>query len=339
MSKKILVTGGCGFLGANLVHEALARGYEPIILDNLYRAGSDRNLAWLRSQGKVTFFHGDIRNPGDLAQVLDLRPDAVFHLAGQVAMTTSVDNPTLDFGVNAQGTLNLLVGLKDRGLRVPVLYSSTNKVYGDLEELKYDQGKTRYTTPQFPAGFDESLPFAPSTPYGLSKATADMYIREWHRLFNFPTVVFRHSSMYGELQNATFDQGWVSWFAGVALKRKQDKNFTFTVSGNGKQVRDLLHASDMRELYFRALDGIQHVQGRAFNVGAGITNSLSVLELLSFLGETVGCDMTPEFLPPRSSDQRVFVADVAALTKAIGWAPRKDYRSGLSGLLKWLGNT
>jgi CDP-paratose 2-epimerase len=339
MKQKILVTGGCGFLGANLVHEALLRGYSPIVFDNLYRAGSDRNLSWLQKQGSVKFIHGDVRDFHDLQIAIDESPDAVFHLAGQVAMTTSISQPIMDFDVNARGTLNLLTSLKARGMKIPVLYSSTNKVYGDLEDLEYAETESRYVVSQYLNGFDERLPFAPSTPYGLSKATADMYIREWSRLFDFPAVVFRHSSMYGDLQNATIDQGWVSWFCGVALERRKDPKYSFTVSGSGKQVRDVLHASDMRSLYFSALQGVEKLKGRAFNVGAGVENSLSILELLWFLQEKVGCDMKPEFLAPRSSDQKVFIADVGELRRSIGWSPQKNYREGLSESLQWIGSS
>ena len=210
---KLLITGGCGFLGSNLAVHALERGDTLLVFDNLYRTGSLANLDWLRGKGDFRFEHGDIRNQNDIARaVTDFRPDAIFHLAGQVAMTTSIANPRMDFEVNALGTFNLLEAVRQNVPHAPVVYSSTNKVYGDLEQYQYRETATRYECIEKPAGIGEDTPLDFHSPYGCSKGAADQYMLDYARMFGLKTVVFRHSSMYGGRQFATYDQGWVGWF-------------------------------------------------------------------------------------------------------------------------------
>jgi len=335
---KLLVTGGCGFLGSNLAAEGLRRGWQVTVFDNLSRVGSTANLEWLRGQGAIKFVHGDIRNPFDVdALVREAAPDAIFHLAGQVAMTTSLANPRLDFEVNAGGTLNLLEAVRRHRPQAPVLYSSTNKVYGDLKHLTYVEGETRYTVPAFPEGFDETLPLDFHSPYGCSKGAADQYMLDYARMFDLKTVVFRHSSMYGGRQFATFDQGWVGWFCQQALRQKaQPDSEPFTIAGNGKQVRDVLHAEDMCRLYFGTLEKIDRVAGRAFNIGGGMENSLSLLELFALLEEIVGCGLRYRITPERVSDQKVFVADVGAIGRETGWVPQVSGKDGVAAMVAWL---
>src|SRR6185369_403089 len=207
---KLLITGGCGFLGSNLAAHALKRGDELLVFDNLYRNGSLHNLRWLQEQGRFCFVHGDIRNANDVQRLIsEFCPDAIFHLAGQVAMTTSIANPRMDFEVNAMGSHNLLEAVRLHAPDAAVLYSSTNKVYGDLEQFNYRETDTRYECLDRPAGFDEMTTLDFHSPYGCSKGAADQYMLDYARIFGLKTVVFRHSSMYGGRQFATYDQGWV----------------------------------------------------------------------------------------------------------------------------------
>jgi CDP-paratose 2-epimerase len=339
---KLLITGGCGFLGSNLAAHALTQGIELCIFDSLYRHGSQNNLQWLRQQGKFEFVHGDIRNANDVHRVVvHLKPDAIFHLAGQVAMTTSIADPRMDFEVNALGTLNLLEVVRTHAPEAVVIYSSTNKVYGDLEQFQYRETDTRYVCVEQPHGFNEQTPLDFHSPYGCSKGSADQYLRDYHRIFGLKTVVFRHSSMYGGRQFATADQGWIGWFCQMAAETRTGlRPEPFTISGNGKQVRDVLHADDMISLYFSALRHIITVAGEAFNVGGGIDNSLSLLELFDLLQNEIGQPLLYTQLPPRDSDQRVFVADISkATTRLGGWRPQVSATAGVSKMLNWVSNT
>ena len=216
---KLLVTGGCGFLGSNLVADALRRGVEVTVLDNLSRVGADRNRAWLGEQGHFDFVFGDVANPDTVSAIVEKsRPDAIYHLAGQVAMTTSINDPRADFETNALGTFNVLEAVRCHAPEAVVVYSSTNKVYGDLEQYRYEEGATRWTCPEHPEGFDEATPLTFASPYGCSKGSADQYALDYARVFGLRTVVFRHSSMYGGRQFATFDQGWIGWFCAEAAR-------------------------------------------------------------------------------------------------------------------------
>ena len=335
---KLLVTGGCGFLGSNLAAAGLARGWEVQVFDNLSRLGATDNLAWLRSQGLEKFQHGDIRNQADVdAVVRNFQPDCVFHLAGQVAMTTSIERPRTDFEINALGSLNLLEAVRAHVPQALTIYSSTNKVYGDLEQYRYQETETRFECVDKPRGFDESTPLEFHSPYGCSKGAADQYMQDYARIFGLRTVVLRHSSMYGGRQFATADQGWVGWFCSqaLAIKQQPDRD-AFTISGTGKQVRDVLHARDMIALYFSLIEQADRVAGQAFNVGGGIDNSLSLLELFGLLEELCGVTMNFRRLPARESDQRVFVADISRLEQLIGWRPAVSAREGVQDMLSWL---
>lgn len=318
---RYLITGGCGFVGSNLAAEVLKRGEELIVFDNLFRFGSGQNLEWLRKQGEFKFYPFDIRNNNDVETVIkDVKPDVIFHLAGQVAMTTSIQNPRLDFETNTLGTHNLLEAVRKYSPASMILYSSTNKVYGDLEYLTYEETTTRYVCKEYPNGFDESLQLDFHSPYGCSKGAADQYLLDYYRMFGIRTVVFRHSSMYGGNQHATYDQGWVGWFIQKALEIKNGTaKEQFTISGNGKQVRDVLHASDVVNLYFKASENIERTKGQAFNIGGGIENSLSLLELFALLEDNLQIKMNYKQLPFRESDQLVFVANYKKTKKMIGW--------------------
>ncbi|MGE4170693.1 MAG: GDP-mannose 4,6-dehydratase [Candidatus Margulisiibacteriota bacterium] len=334
---RYLITGGCGFLGSNLAHQVLLQQEDLVVFDNLHRVGSDHNLTWLKTQGPFTFIQGDIRHPAQVEQaVLAAQPDVVFHLAGQVTMTQSIANPREDFEINALGTLNVLEAIRQHAPQALVLYSSTNKVYGDLETLSYQETDRRYIATGFENGFDEMLPLDFRSPYGCSKGCADQYMLDYARVFNLKTAVFRHSSMYGGRQFATTDQGWIGWFCQQALDIKKNPATPFTISGNGKQVRDVLHADDMVRLYFNAVQHHDRLKGEVFNIGGGMNNSLSLLELFQHLETQLNISLTPTTLPPRQSDQKVFVADIRKAERLLGWSPQVDIKQGLNAMLTWV---
>jgi len=335
---RYLITGGCGFLGSNIASEILKQGNELIVFDSLYRFGSYQNLEWLKSQGEFTFIHGDIRNTNDVEKVIKkYMPDVIYHLAGQVAMTTSIADPRMDFEVNGGGSFNLLNAVRLYSPESTVIYSSTNKVYGDLEQFTYEETETRYKCIEKPNGFDESAPLNFHSPYGTSKGSADQYMLDFARIYGLKTAVFRHSSMYGGRQFATYDQGWLGWFTQKAIEIKQGKlKEPFTISGNGKQVRDLLYASDTVDLYLKASEKIENIKGKAFNVGGGIENSSSLLELFSFLKQELDIKMTYTKLPPRESDQKVFVADITKVKELLDWEPKVSKEDGIRKMIEWV---
>ena len=227
--------------------------------------------------------------------------------------------------------------MRDHAFGAALLYSSTNKVYGDLEQYGYRETETRFECPERPNGFDESTPLEFHSPYGCSKGAADQYMLDFARMFGLKTVVFRHSSMYGGRQFSTYDQGWVGWFCRQALDAKSGLlQEPFTISGTGKQVRDLLHADDVTRLYFRTLEKIEEAKGEAFNIGGGISNSLSLLELFALLETKLETSLSYTKLPPRSSDQRVFVADIAKARRILCWEPLISSDEGVGRMLEWI---
>jgi CDP-paratose 2-epimerase len=335
---KILITGGCGFLGSNLANHALQQRDELAVFDNLCRDGAVSNLQWLRKQGSFLYVHGDIRNQNDVTRiVMDFRPDAIFHLAGQVAMTTSIEDPRSDFEVNVLGSLNILESSKIYSPDAVIVYSSSNKVYGDLESYRYSETETRYKCIDKPEGFDETTPLEFHSPYGCSKGAADQYMLDYARIFGLKTVVFRHSSMYGGRQYASYDQGWIGWFCKKAVEiRDGILKEPFMISGSGKQVRDVLHADDIIQLYFSALNKGEKIRGSVFNIGGGMRNSLSLLELFHNLETLMKVRMNYIKLPVRISDQKVFVADIRKAQTQLDWAPLVDKNIGIKRMLDWI---
>lgn len=335
---KYLITGGCGFVGSNLAAEVLKRNEELVVFDNLFRYGSSKNLEWLKSIGDFTYYPFDIRNLNDIETVIkEEKPDVVFHLAGQVAMTTSISNPRLDFEINAMGTFNLLDSIRKYSPKTMVLYSSSNKVYGDFDQLTFIEKESRYECLEYPNGFDESLSLDFHSPYGCSKGAADQYLLDFNRIYGIKTVVFRHSSMYGGNQHSTIDQGWIGWFCQKALEISEGKaKELFTISGTGKQVRDVLHADDVVALYFNAVENIETIKGKVFNIGGGINFSLSLLELFTILEDILKIKMTYKQLPARESDQLVFVADGQQIKDLIGWCPKVTPIEGITKMIDWV---
>jgi len=335
---KYLITGGCGFLGSNIASKILEQGDELVIFDSLYRFGSYQNKEWLETQGEYEFIHGDIRNTNDVERTIKThKPDVIYHLAGQVAMTTSISDPRMDFEINVGGSFNLLNAVRLYSPESTIIYSSTNKVYGDLEQYAYEETNTRYSCVDKPNGFDEKVTLDFHSPYGTSKGSADQYMLDFARIYGIKTAVFRHSSMFGGRQFATYDQGWLGWFTQKAIEIKANTlKEPFTISGNGKQVRDLLYASDCVDLYLKASQNIDTIKGQAFNIGGGMQNSSSLLELFSFLETELDIKMTYTQLPPRESDQRVFVADITKAKELIGWEPKVSKKEGIRKMIQWV---
>jgi DNTP-hexose dehydratase-epimerase len=333
---RYLITGGCGFIGSNLAAKVMKLNEELFVVDNLYRIGSSQNLAWLQKQGRFTYYNSDIRDNNAIeAIVKDVLPDYIFHLSGQVAMTTSLQNPRLDYEINALGTFNLLDAVRKYSSKSIILYSSTNKVYGDFDHFHFMEDAMRYTCVEYPKGFPETLELNFHSPYGCSKGCADQYLLDFHRMYGIKTIVFRHSSMYGTNQHATFDQGWIAWFCHQALAVQRGQKGPLTIQGTGKQVRDLLYCDDVVRLYFMAKD-VQRAYGQAFNIGGGVDNSLSLLELFEHLEQKLNIKIRYKQLRWRESDQKVFVADIRKAWEIIGWKPTIGKREGIERLLRWL---
>lgn len=335
---KYLLTGGCGFIGSNLADAVLAEGHEVAILDNLSRVGAKENLDWLRIRygSEWQFIEGDIRNYDLISQLIkEYQPEVIAHLAGQVAATTSIQDPRYDFEVNVIGSINVLEAVRLFSPSSVVLYSSTNKVYGSLEYLQYEETATRYKLIGYPEGLDESLPLDGHTPYGCSKLAADQYMRDYYRIYGIPTVVFRHSSMYGGRQFSTYDQGWVGWFCMKALEMSNPNTKPFTISGNGKQVRDVLHIDDLIQVYLAASKNIEVTAGQVYNIGGGISNSLSLLELFELLEEFTSNTIRFQKLAWRVGDQKFFVANNYKANSEFGWLPRQNKKDGILKMLDW----
>ncbi|TGE07942.1 SDR family NAD(P)-dependent oxidoreductase [Hymenobacter fodinae] len=335
---KYLITGGCGFLGSNLAAEVLKQGAELFVFDNLSREGAFLNLKWLQSKGDFKFYNSDIRSYNDVEKaVREVKPDVLFHLAGQVAMTTSLDDPRRDFEINVLGGHNVLESVRKFSPDTIVTYSSTNKVYGDLEDIEYIETDTRFIAKGYESGFDESLRLNFQSPYGCSKGATDQYMLDYARMFGLKTVVFRHSSIFGGRQFSTFDQGWIGWFVkqAVNIKNRHNKE-PFTISGTGKQVRDVLFASDLISCYFKAIDKIETTAGNVYNIGGGVNNSLSLIELFKLLEDKMSIQMAYQKLPVRQSDQKVFIASIDKALNDFGWSPSVSKEVGVESMIQWV---
>ena len=303
---KILITGGCGFLGSNIASKFLSLGEQAVVLDALFRHGSEQNLDWLESLAKpsqLAHCKVDTADGESVDRVFQKHGpfDYICHLAGQVAMTTSLSAPRRDMLTNVVGGFNVLEAARKHCPETFLAFSSTNKVYGDLQEFHCAETKTRYTIPAYPNGFDESLRLDFASPYGCSKGAADQYFRDWYRNFGLKTAVFRHSSIFGGRQFSTYDQGWIGWFCQKALEQKSEIDAgmpvtPFTISGTGKQVRDVLHADDLIDLYMAAYKNRDRIAGEVFNIGGGIDNSLSLLELFNLLGDILDLPSNSDLL-------------------------------------------
>jgi CDP-paratose 2-epimerase len=334
-SRPVLVTGGAGFIGCNIANKLAEDGHEVLIYDALSRPGVETNLAWLKERhpGLVTSIVADIRDEDELARAAR-EAKAVFHMAAQVAVTTSLVDPREDFEINLKGTINLLDALRLRGEHVPVIFASTNKVYGDLADIDFDLEGDRYVPADRHVrdhGIGEARPLDFHTPYGCSKGAADQYVLDYARSFGLPAAVIRMSCIYGVRQMGTEDQGWVAHFLIRALEGKP-----ITLYGDGCQVRDILDVSNAVEAYLRAWQQIDRIGGRAFNLGGGPDNAVSLRELLAYMSQLLGHEIDISFSDWRAGDQRYFVADTRAIRDTLGLSPAVPWKQGVANLAEWL---
>jgi CDP-paratose 2-epimerase len=332
---RALVTGGAGFVGTNLADRLLGDGHSVRIADNLSRKGVDRNLAWLRQQHGdcLEVVVGDLRDP-DVAAGAVREVDTVFHLAAQVAVTTSLEDPVDDFGVNLAGTVNLLEAARAQERPPGFLFTSTNKVYGGLEDVELRDTGSRYE-PTAAAirrgGISEARPLDFCTPYGCSKGAADQYVLDYAKSFGLRTVVFRMSCIYGPHQRGNEDQGWVAHFA---IRAREGK--PITLYGDGRQVRDILFVDDLVEAFLAASEGIDLLSGHAYNIGGGPANAVSLREVIERIGELEGAAPEVRFGPWRQGDQRYYVTDTRRFQEDTGWRPRVLADEGIERLCAWL---
>ena len=331
---RYFITGGAGFIGSNFVARLVKRGAEVVVFDNLSRRGSLRNLAWLRStfgENAFTFIHGDVRDAHLLAANA-AAADVIVHLASQVAVTTSVQDPRTDFECNALGTFNVLEAARASGRSPIVLYASTNKVYGGMEALRVEELETRYAYSDYPHGIPEGFPLDFHSPYGCSKGAGDQYVRDYARIFGLPTVVFRQSCIYGPHQFGVEDQGWVAWFLIAALLGKP-----ITIYGNGKQIRDVLFVEDLLDAYDAAIAHIDGAAGQVYNIGGGPAHQLSIWsEFGPLLATLLGREIPVGWGDWRPGDQRIYVSDTRKAARDLGWAPGVGVEAGVARLLAWI---
>jgi CDP-paratose 2-epimerase len=330
---KALITGGAGFIGSNLAHRLIAEGHQVAIYDDLSRRGADKNVAWLRAGygDRWALIRADVRDFEPLRQAA-MDADVIYHLASQVAVTTSVQDPRHDFEVNALGTLTVLEAARLSERNPIVLYASTNKVYGGMEDVAVVEGKAGYAYADYPCGIPETYPLDFHSPYGCSKGAGDQYVRDYARIYGLPTVVFRQSCIYGPRQFGIEDQGWVAWFIIAAVTGQP-----ITIYGDGKQVRDVLWVDDLLDLYQAAVDRIQVAAGQVYNVGGGPENILAVWhELGPVLEELLGRKIDVTHAHWRPGDQRIFVADIRKAEQEMDWRPQVGKDKGVRRLYEWV---
>jgi len=334
MAKKYFITGGAGFIGSNYVSRLIERGEKVTIYDNLSRAGSSRNLAWLQEKFGEDAFRltvGDVRDAA-LLTVSSREADIIVHLAAQVAVTTSVIHPREDFEINAQGTFNVLEAARLNERKPIILYASTNKVYGGMEDVKVVEDATRWRYADLPLGCPETQPLDFHSPYGCSKGTGDQYVRDYARIYDLPTVVLRQSCIYGPRQFGVEDQGWVAWMIIAAVT-----GHPLTIYGDGKQIRDVLHVDDLLNAYDLAIAKIEAVRGQVYNLGGGPENTMSIwTEFGLLLEKLLGRPVPVARGDWRPGDQKVFVADIRKAGCEFGWKPKVGVEDGVGRLFEWV---
>jgi CDP-paratose 2-epimerase len=334
-SKPILITGGAGFIGSNLAHRLLSAGHRVRLLDNLCRTGVERNLQWLiETHGDLVDIEvPDVRNFSIVKQAVK-DASQIYHFAAQVAVTSSLVDPRDDFDINARGTLNLLEAVRTTENPPPLIFTSTNKVYGTLADLEFTKRPTRYE-PLEPSirerGIAEDRPLDFHSPYGCSKGAADQYVVDYARTFRIPALVFRMSCIYGPHQHGNEDQGWVAHFVIRSIKGQP-----ITIYGDGRQVRDILFIDDLIDAFLLAQSNIQKLSGNAFNIGGGPANSISLLELLDLLAELNGGELSICFEEWRAADQRYYVTDTSKFGRLTGWSPQVGINEGVRRLYEWI---
>ena len=329
---KVLVTGGAGFVGCNTVVRLIRAGHRVFVMDNLSRRGTEKNLEWIKSIGPFYFIKQDVRDADKVAQFFreEKDIDAVFHLAGQVAVTTSITDPRDDMEINILGTFNVLEGIRLSGQRPFVLLSSTNKVYGKMADVPVVERDGRY---QFDSliGVGEDRPLDFYSPYGCSKGAADQYMRDYARIYGLDTCVFRMSCIYGLRQFGIEDQGWVAWFI-IAAEFERP----LTIYGDGKQVRDILFVDDLVDAYLAAWERRDRTRGRIYNVGGGPENQMSLLELIAEMEELFGREIPVSFADWRAGDQPIYVSRIDKLKADLGWSPKVGKKEGVRRLFQWV---
>jgi CDP-paratose 2-epimerase len=333
--RPVLITGGSGFIGTNLAHRLLTAGRPVLLFDNLARPGVEQNLRWLRQlHGKlVRVVVADVRDAAEVHRAVS-QAGQVFHFAAQVAVTTSLTDPVEDFEVNARGALNVLEAIRAQSTPPPLVFTSTNKVYGALEDLELTRGPERYEPADRSlrrTGISETRPLDFHSPYGCSKGTADQYVLDYARSYGLPAIVFRMSCIYGAHQFGTEDQGWVAHFLIRALEEQP-----ITLYGDGFQVRDILSVDDLIDAFLLAQEHMESQRGQAFNIGGGPGNTVSLLEVLEQIGDILGHQPEVEFSEWRTGDQRYYVSDTGKFQRATGWQPRVSVPEGLGRLHRWL---
>jgi CDP-paratose 2-epimerase len=331
-AKKILITGGAGFVGCNAARFFGARNWNVTVLDNLSRQGTDKNLVWLRNGTTFDFEHVDVRDRAGVDRVMAAgRFDAVLHLAAQVAVTTSVVDPGTDFAINALGTFNLLDAVRLHCPEAVFIFASTNKVYGKIAGAKSELRGSRYVYLDRPYGIAETEPLDFHSPYGCSKGAADQYTLDFARMYKIPATSFRQSCIYGPRQFGVEDQGWVAWFA-IAATLGRD----ITIYGDGKQVRDVLHVDDLLLAYEAAIRAPDKIAGEAFNVGGGPSRVLSLVELIALLEQRLQRKVPFKWDNWRPGDQQVYISDVRKLDALLGWKPEIGVTAGIGQLADWV---
>ena len=334
MSNNYFITGGAGFIGSNYVHRLLERGETVTIYDNLSRPGASRNLAWLQETFGEKAFRlvvGDVRDPALLASSAR-EADVIVHLAAQVAVTTSVTDPRPDFEINALGTFNAVEAARLSERKPVVLYASTNKVYGGMEEVQVVEDATRWRYADLPLGCPETQPLDFHSPYGCSKGTGDQYVRDYARIYGLRSVVCRQSCIYGPRQFGVEDQGWVAWMIIAAVTGRP-----LTIYGDGKQIRDVLHVDDLLDAYDAALARIDRVKGRVYNLGGGPENTMSIwTEFGPLLEKLLGRPLPVRRGDWRPGDQKVFVADIRKAERELDWKPKVGVEAGVKLLFDWV---
>ena len=334
MSKEYLVTGGAGFIGSNYVNRLLHRGERVTVFDNLSRAGAKLNLNWLQSTHGAGSFSLVAADVGDVESIKDAARgvDVIVHLAGQVAVTSSVVNPRKDFLDNALGTFNVLEAARLSGRQPIVLYASTNKVYGGMEEVRLAEEAMHWRYADLPNGCPETQPLDFHSPYGCSKGAGDQYVRDYARIYDLPTVVLRQSCIYGPRQFGGEDQGWVAWFVIAALLGQP-----ITIYGDGKQVRDVLFIEDLLDAYDAAIANIATASGQVYNIGGGPRNTLSIwTEFGPLLEKLLGAPISITRADWRPGDQRVYISDIRKARRDLGWQPKINVENGVARLFAWV---
>jgi CDP-paratose 2-epimerase len=331
-TKRILVTGGAGFIGCNAARFFAARNWSVTVVDNLSRQGTDNNLQWLREGTTFDFEQVDVRDWAAVKRVFaKARYDAVVHLAAQVAVTTSVADPRTDFAVNALGTFNVLDAVRNYCPEAVFIFASTNKVYGKIAGAACELRGNRYAYVNRPYGISEGEPLDFLSPYGCSKGAADQYALDFARIYQIPATSFRQSCIYGPRQFGVEDQGWVAWFA-IASMLGRD----ITIFGDGKQVRDVLHVDDLVRAYEAAIVAPEKVSGQAFNVGGGPRRVLSLLDLVELLEQRLQRRIPLQWSDWRPGDQQVYVSDIRKLQQTLDWKPEIAVTTGIEQLMDWV---